>query len=178
MAFILLWGGGGNYKVHYCNEIGSVGERAISNWAETQRYNCWSSHWNRTGMRLGQVLMMSFVPKICFLLTCWMNLQSDKTLCINVFFFFYAWFWSLLRSWDFLHLALCFVSYVYTVHTASQLTKFSFSCVLRLYRPRFSAIWGKICHLNSTSCNTSKFDSRMLTNRQNNKDSGNYINRV
>lgn len=66
MAFILLWGGGGNYKVHYCNEIGSVWERAISNWAETQRYNCWSSHWNRTWMRLGQVLMMSFVPKFFF----------------------------------------------------------------------------------------------------------------
>lgn len=61
MAFILLWGGGGNYNVHYCNEIGSFSERAISNWAKTQRYNCWSSRWNRTRMRWGD-LMMSFIP--------------------------------------------------------------------------------------------------------------------
>lgn len=85
MAFILLWGGGGNYKVHYCNEIGSVWERAISNWAETRqqrrwRYNCWSSQWNRTRMRLGQVLMMSFVPDMCLW---WMKLQSVLLLSVQ-----------------------------------------------------------------------------------------------
>lgn len=77
MAFILLWGGGGNYNVHYCNEIGSVSERAISNWAKTQRYNCWSSHWNRTWMRWG-VLMMSFIPESLLLLTWCMNIVSAK----------------------------------------------------------------------------------------------------